>query len=253
MSAEICTLTKSLEIECYYYDPADPCFIGTTPAPKFKGFVYDERATSFSGPFAVEGLTSLTTKDDSDELYCTTEEGDLKRTSLLEFNDPKLSSFTDPFTDLDQPFGSAENPREPSLVLSSTGNGFLYRGRFRPLPFSNPMLGGGIVCDPVYFGDSYLSILETNFIHLGDEHNEKQIYRIDLSFHKNSCGHVFCWIENEEGKFKGQYKGMCKEHMKVFTNLRGRRFRICLMVATHKSHPWALREMSIGHLYGKSF
>lgn len=251
--SNICTITTSLEVEVYHYDPDDPCFLGTTPTPKFSGYVFDERTNALSGPFASEGVTALTTRDNSDELFCVTEDKQVKKTKLLEFNDPKFSSFTDPFTDTDLPFGTAENPREPSLVLSKTGAGFLYRGRFKPTPFAEPILGGGEVCDPVYFGDSYLSIMETNFLHLGDEHNEKQVYRIDLSFHKNSCGHVFCWIENEEGTFKGQYKGMILEHMKVFTNLRGRRFKICLMVATHKDYPWALRDMAIGYNIGKSF
>jgi hypothetical protein len=60
-------------------------------------------------------------------------------------------------------------------------------------------------------------------------------------------------VKNEEGVVKGQYKGEVKESMKVFTNLRGRRFKVKLFIVTHKLFPWALREMAIGHLYGKSF
>ena len=41
--------------------------------------------------------------------------------------------------------------------------------------------------------------------------------------------------------------------MKVFTNLRGRRFKVKLFIATHKKYPWALREIAVGHLRGKSF
>ena len=94
---------------------------------------------------------------------------------------------------------------------------------------------------------------ETNWMHLGDEHSEKQVYRVDLRFHKNSCGHLWLYVMNDEGLVKGQYKGALKEHMKVFTNLRGRSFKIQMMIATHYDHPWAMREMAIGHLYGKSF
>ena len=105
----------------------------------------------------------------------------------------------------------------------------------------------------MFFRDAYLAVAETNWVHLGDEHNEKQVHRVDLSFHKNSFGHLWCYVANEEKQYSGQYKGVIKEHVKVFTNIRGRRFKIKMLVATHTKHPWALREMSIGHLYGKSF
>tara|TARA_B110000495_G_scaffold99293_1_gene85869 strand:- start:369 stop:686 length:318 start_codon:yes stop_codon:yes gene_type:complete len=105
----------------------------------------------------------------------------------------------------------------------------------------------------LFFEHGSLSLAETAWIHLGDEHNEKQIHRIDLSFRKNSFGHLWLFVQNDEGKVKGQYKGEIREHMKVFTNLRGRRVRIRMFVATHRDHPWNLREMSIGHLVGNSF
>ena len=106
---------------------------------------------------------------------------------------------------------------------------------------------------PLFFKDSHLAIAETNWLHLGDEHNEKQCYRVDLSFRKNSCGYLWLYVKGEDEKVKGQYKGKIKEHMKVITNLRGRCLRVQMFVATHNDCPWAMREMAIGHLYGKSF
>ena len=182
-------------------------------------------------------------------MYCVTRGNEIKKTVLTDFNDPNFPTFNDPFTDIENPLTSAEK----GVILSKTGEGFLYRGRYKSDPFADSIIGEGAVKQPLFFRNSYLAIAETHWMHLGDEHNEKQIHRVDLRFHKNSCGHLFLYVQNEEGKTKGQYKGVVKEHMKVFTNIRGRSFKLCLMVATHKEYPWALREMSIGHLYGKSF
>ena len=226
-----------------------PSFTGSTEASKYKGYLYNERTNALSGPFVSEDITAVTTRDNSAEMYCVNSEHDIKKTLLTDFNDPNFPSFVDPFTNLEQELGADED----GIILSESGSGFLYRGRYKSTPFSDSVIGGGTVENPIFFRDCSLAIAETNWMHLGDEHNEKQIHRVELRFHKNSCGHLFLYVQNEEGKTKGQYKGMIKEHMKVFTNVRGRGFKLCLMIATHKDHPWALREMSIGHLYGKSF
>lgn len=204
---------------------------------------------ALAGPFDAEDITSITTRDNSSDMFCVNRNNEIKKTVLTDFNDPNFSEFTDPFTDLDTEFSASDR----GVVVSTSGEGFLYRGRYKSDPFADSEIGQGTVTNPKFFRDSHLAIAETHWMHLGDEHNEKQIHRVDLRFHKNSCGHLSLYVQNEEGTTKGQYKGMVKEHMKVFTNLRGRSFKLCLMIATHKDHPWALREMSIGHLYGKSF
>lgn len=224
-------------------------FNGTTIPSRFKGYVYSERSNALAGPFDAEDIATITTRDNSSDMYCVTRGNEIKKTVLSDINVINFQAFSNPFVNIDTPL----TEEEKGVIISKTGQGFLYRGRFKSDPFAEPEIRAGVVQEPLFFRDSYLSIAETNNIHLGDEHNEKQIHRIDLKFHKNSCGHVSLYVQNEEGKTKGQYKGMIKEHMKVFTNLRGRSFKLCLMVATHNQYPWALREMSIGHLYGKSF
>ena len=223
-------------------------YTGTTKPSKYKGWLYDERTSALSGPFVHEDVTAITTKDNSAEMYCVTKEKEVKRTDLLKFNDPVIPAFSDPF-DTATPITSTDS----GIVCSESGQGFLYRNRFMSEPFTDPVQGGGTISDPLYFKDSYLAKTETNWMHLGDEHSEKQIYRVDLSFHKNSCGHLWLFVKNDDGLVKGKYKGTLKPHMKVFTNMRGRRFKIQMMIATHHNFPWAMREMSIGHLYGKSF
>ena len=234
---------------------SNPDFTGTTLAPKYMGYVYDERTSSLSGPFANENVTAVCTRDNSAEMYCVTEPDgsgthDIKRTDLLDFNNANFPSFTDPFGDVNLNFDTA---LEKGVICSESGEGFLYRGQYLSAPFEDPVVGSGTVTKPLYFKDSYLAIAETNWLHLGDEHNEKQFYRVDLSFRKNSCGHLWVYVMGDDQKVHGQYKGVRMEHMKVFTNLRGRAFRIQMLVATHYDHPWALREMAVGHLYGKSF
>ena len=225
-------------------------YVGTTLASKYKGWVFAERTKAISGPFVHEDVTAIATKDNSAEMYCVTESKEVKKTDLLEFNNPNFPSFSDPFTDILNPFDGSS---VQGIVASETANGFCYRNRFMSEPFEDSVLGSGTVKNPLYFRNSYLANSETNWMHLGDEHSEKQCYRVDLRFHKNSCGHLWLYVKNDFGLIKGQYKGMIKEHMKVFTNLRGRAFKIQMLIATHHNYPWAMREMAIGHLYGKSF
>jgi hypothetical protein len=216
----------------------------------YKGYVFNSRTESLSGPFVGEQVTTLTTKDNSSEMYCVNKSGEVKKTDLLEFNNPYFKTFADPFTEINTSFDPTE---QEGVILSEKGLGFAYRGKYLAKPFEEPVDGGGVVEEPLFFRNCYLSNAETNWMHLGDEHNEKQLYRIDMKFHKNSCGHLWVYIRNDEGIVKGQYKGAIKEHIKVFSNLRGRAFRIQILVATHYDHPWAMREMAVGHLYGKSF
>lgn len=219
--------------------------MGLTNPIGFGAFAFNERSNSLSGPICAEDITAVANRENSAEIYCVTSDRKIKKTDLLDLNDSTFPAFTDPFTDL--------NTFDADGVIASKEGAFDYRGLYRAGPFVEPVETNPGINDPMYFADSYLSIMETNWMHLGDEHNEKQIHRVDLAFHKNSCGHLWLFVKNESGNVSGQYKGMLKEHMKVFTNIRGRRFKIQMLVVTHKTLPWALREMSIGHLYGKSF
>lgn len=224
-----------------------PATTSETSSAKFKGYVFDPRTSSISGPFISQDITALTTKDNSSEMYAVNRDNEIIRTVVTDLNDTSYEPAADPFTDLTTPLSGK------GIIMSASGKGYAYRNRYKSDPFSESIIGSGPVENPLYFKDAYLSIAETNWLHLGDEHNEKQVHRVDLRFHKNSIGHVFLYVKNDAGMVKGQYKGPIKEHMKVFTNLRGRGFQICMMIAAHKDYPWAMREMAIGHLYGKSF
>lgn len=220
--------------------------MGLTTPKHFGAFAFNERTNSLSGPIANEDITAVCNRENSGEIFCVTSDRTVKKTNLVDLNDSTFPPFTNPFTDL-------VTPIEDGVIASESGQGFHYRGVYRSAPFAEETMDDTVITDPLYFPDSYLSITETNWMHLGDEHSEKQIYRVDLAFHKNSCGHLWLYVQNDSGQVSGQYKGMLKEHIKVFTNLRGRRFKIQMFIVTHKTLPWAMREMSIGHLYGKSF
>lgn len=212
---------------------------------RFNAYVYNERTSSLAGPISGQDITAVAIKDNSAEVFCVTQDLKIKKTDLLELNNPSFPPFNDPFT--------VDTVTETGVVASKKGDGFLYRNLYRSGPFTDPSTVSQTITDPLYFDNSYLAISETNWIHLGNEHGEKQVYRVDLAFHKNSCGHLWLFVKNDEGQISGQYKGMIKEHVKVFTNLRGRRFKVQMIIATHNDYPWAMREMSIGHLLGKSF
>ena len=81
-----------------------PPYNGTTIASKYKGWVFDERTSAISGPFVHEDVTAIATKDNSAEMYCVTENKEVKKTDLLEFNNYDFPAFADPFTDILTPF-----------------------------------------------------------------------------------------------------------------------------------------------------
>jgi hypothetical protein len=227
-----------------------PDFLGWARPPKYKGYIFSENNSSLAGPISQHNLTTITSDQKAGNMYGVNESNELLESNIKEINDQVFSKAPDDlWWDIEYPLGIDEH----GIVGSETDGAFAYRGKALQAPFHEPMTGEAYITDPLYFRNSYLSIIETNWVHLGDEHNEKQLHRIDLSFHKNSTGHLWGYGKSDDGLVKGQYKGLIQEHMKVFMNLRGRRFKFKLFVATHNNYPWALREMSIGHLFGKSF
>lgn len=214
---------------------------------KYKAYCFTERTNSLAGPFPLD-VTALAIKDNSSEVFCVSEDNEVLKTDLLDLNNPDFPKISDPI-DTNQSF----NPYQENGVIGTKEGSFLYRAKHLSSPFSEAVVGKGTVQDPLYFKDCYLSIAETNWMHFGSEAAEKEVYRVDLSFHTNSVGHLWLYAQNDLGKVSGQYKGAIKETVKVFTNLRGRRFKLKMFVATHEDYPWAMREMAVGYNLGKSF
>lgn len=220
---------------------------GWTRPPKYKGWVVDELTDSLCGPFVHEDVTALTSVKNSPDLVAVTRDYAVKKTDLTDMRESNFAAVTNPWTD------TTTLPASGTYVVGNERGAFAYRGRYLTSPFADSETGVSSVMDPIFFPNAYLSIAETAWMHLGNEHNEKQVHRVDLAFRKNSFGHLWLYVESDEGKVSGQYKGALQEHVKVFTNLRGRRFRVRMFVATHNDYPWNLREMAVGHLVGKSF
>lgn len=214
---------------------------------KYKGYCFNERNNSLAGPFPLD-ITALAMKDNSSEMFCISENNEIKKTDLLDLNNPHFPAVTDPI-DTSLTF----NPYDTQGVVGTKDGQFLYRAKHLPSPFGEEKIEKAVVQNPLFFKDCYLSIAETNWMHFGSEAAEKEVYRVDLSFHTNSIGHLWLYAQNDLGKVSGQYKGAIKETVKVFTNLRGRRFKLKMFVATHEDYPWAMREMAVGYNIGKSF
>ena len=216
-------------------------FTGATKAPKFNGYVYSELTSALSGPFSDRSTTAMSNVANSSEMVSVDSDLNVYKTDL---NDLRDTGFLEAPPTLWADKGGQANMLEYGVVVASETDGsFLYRGKYLSEPFAEARRGVGSIVNPYYFRTSYLSIAET----------EKQVHRLDLSFHKNSGGHVWAYAQSDDGTVKGQYKGLLGEHEKVFVNLRGRRFRVRIFVVGHSDYPWALREIAIGHLYGKSF
>lgn len=214
----------------------------------YKNYVFSTRENSLSGPFQSE-FTTITARPNSGDLIAVDKNRDVYKADLLDLNDQEFDKVETSVWETDTSF----TPNATRGFMASEKGEFLYRNKFLKAPFDEPKLGFFNLENPLYFKDSQLSISETHWMHFGNEAYEKEVYRVDLTFHTNSLGHIWLYMQNDKGQVSGQYKGAITENMKVFTNLRGRRFRIKMFVATHDQYPWAMREMSVGYNLGKSF
>jgi hypothetical protein len=214
----------------------------STP-PKYKSYLYSERSNSLSGPMASHEITSMTSVPNTSKIIAVDQESKVWKADLDHFTDKDFPAVSDPWPD------TSVNPGGRYVAADADGS-FLYRGRYLSSPFAEPTQGTGALNNPMYFGNASLSIAETAWMPLGDEHSEKQVHSVHLTFSSNSTGRVWAYVESDEGLVSGQYKGTISQKMKVFTNIRGVRFRVRLFVVTSEGHPWNLREMVIGHLAG---
>lgn len=212
-----------------------------------KKYVFNERSSSLAGPFDSD-ITAIALRENSSEILAVNKKYEILKTDLLDLNNPTFPKVSQDPIDVTQSFSGNTDG-----IIGSKDGEFLYRFRHLTAPFAEPVIGPGQISNPLHFKDCYLSIAETNWMHFGSEAAEKEIYRVDLSFHTNSIGHLWLYVQNDTGQVSGQYKGAIKEIVKVFTNLRGRRFKIKMFVATHEDYPWAMREMAVGYNIGKSF
>tara|TARA_B100001094_G_scaffold127565_2_gene123543 strand:- start:10632 stop:12830 length:2199 start_codon:yes stop_codon:yes gene_type:complete len=222
---------------------------GWTKPSRFNGWAVDKLSNALTGPFSCEDVTALTSVKNTSDMVCVTSDLKVKSTDLTDLREggfKEVDIFGGLWNDLTQPVGN-------DFIVGNHDGAFSYRGRYLTTPFAKTKVGSSTITKPLFFSNAYLSIAETAWMHLGNEHDEKQVHRIDFAFRKNSAGHLWAYVESDEGKVSGQYKGELKEHIKVFTNVRGRRFRIRMFIATHSKYPWNLREMAVGYLVGKSF
>jgi hypothetical protein len=214
----------------------------------FKNYVFSSRENALAGPFHNE-FTTASARPNSGEVFAVDKFKDLYVTDLTDLNDTQFEPPPENVWALETSF----TPNAVRGFMASEKGEFLYRNKFLKTPFGEPKQGHFDLEDPLYFKDSQLAISETHWMHFGNEAYEKEVYRVDLTFHRNSFGHVWLYIQNDKGQVSGQYKGEIEENMKIFTNLRGRRFKVKMFVATHDQYPWALREISVGYNLGKSF
>tara|TARA_Y100000588_G_scaffold312257_1_gene338824 strand:- start:2356 stop:4101 length:1746 start_codon:yes stop_codon:yes gene_type:complete len=216
-----------------------------SPPSKYKGYIYSELAKSLSGPFVHNNVTAITSIKNTSEILAVDRDMNILHADLDHFRDYDFAASGDPWPDTStQPAGQ--------YIAATEDGAFLYRGKYLTSPFAEPQTGTTALVDPMYFENANLAIMETAWMPLGDENSDKQIHSITLNFSNNSVGRVWAYVESDDGLVSGQYKGTITPKMKVFTNIRGVRFRVRMFVASSESHPWNLREMVIGYLQGEA-
>jgi len=214
------------------------------PPSKYKAYIYSELAKSLSGPFVNNDITAITSIRNSSQVLAVNKNYEVLRADLDHFRDRDFPLVSDPWPD------TTSVPTGRFIAADSEG-AFLYRGKYLASPFADSVQGTGALNSPMYFADANLAIVETAWMHFSDESSEKQVHSVSLNFSNNSVGRVWAYVESDTGLVSGQYKGTIQPKMKVFTNIRGVRFRVRMFVAAHEQHPWNLREMVMGYLQGQ--
>lgn len=222
--------------------------IKTKARPSFyKGYVYSSRENALAGPFDTD-FTAIASKPNSARVFAVNSVKSVYESDLLDLNNNEFEKPTNPWN-----FKKSFTPNSTPGIIATKEASFLYRGLFLESPFATPVKEAGELENPMYFENSTLAIAETHWMHFGGEAYLKDVYRIDLNFHRNSFGYLWLYAQTDSGKVSGQCKGFITDNMKVFTNLKGYRFRLKMFIATHEDYPWALREISVGYNQGKTF
>ena len=219
---------------------------------KFQGFYYSDIQNALTGPILYPRLTSVTSVKDTSMLLGCNEDNQLLVCDMEQLKEAR--DLTPPAEDiwLDPP---VEAPEGMNVSYSPSTHSFNSNGRTYSGAMAESAPGITPQDDAIYFPTSNLSVIETSFEDLGGPHIVKQIHEINLTFQGGSYGHVWVFAQSESSSsFKGRSRGTLfnKEQVKTFVNLRGRRVRVRVYIASHIDYDWVLTDMSIGFLAGKT-
>lgn len=98
------------------------------------------------------------------------------------------------------------------------------------------------------YENSILSVAETAFEDFGQPESTKHFMEMVLKFDKGSVGFMGAFVETEDGNTDGAWLGSIegKDTHKVFINVRGRKLRVRVYVATDIAARWILNDVSVG-------
>lgn len=218
---------------------------------RFQGFYYSDIQNALAGPVLYPRLTSVTSVGDTSILLGVSENNQLLSCDMEQMKEAR--ELESPLFD---PWESPDNtdPGGMCVSFSPSGNSFNSNGRTYSSAMADSAPGNTIQTDPIYFENSYLSVIETSYEDLGGPHLVKQIHEIGLTFQGGSYGHVWVYAQGEGSLIKGRARGTLfgKEQIKTFMNLRSRRVRVRIYIASHVDYDWVLTDLSIGFLEGKT-
>lgn len=218
---------------------------------KYQGFYYSDIQNALTGPILYPRLTSVTSVGDTSLLLGVSEDNQLMSCDMEQMKEarqltpPQVDPWANPTT---------VDPGGMNVSFSQLTDTFNSNGRNYNSPMSDSAPGATLQQDPIYFPNSYLSVIETSYEDLGGPHKVKQIHEVGLTFQGGSYGHVWVYAQDESGTVKGRARGTLfgREQIKTFINLRSRRVRVRIYIATHVDYDWVLTDLSIGFLEGKT-
>ena len=275
VAADISTSFSAYEPSTGFYTVGLPTQEASATNAKFATYLWHDMSDSLSGPFLLPKLSCLTHVPDSSKMVAVDQDSNVLTTDFEDLRDgSEFSSVIAPSS-----WDTLVNPGGTDEVIVDKANFiFNYYGRTLASKMAEPAVGTtelGVcsntsyttqsTCEgaggtwtagtPTYYKDAYLSIIETAYEDFGNQSGVKQWHEVVLSFRRNSWGNLWVFAQAEDGTISGQYKGSIygKQKIKTFINLRGRRMKFRVILATHKDHPWMITEAAVGYLQGKVY
>jgi hypothetical protein len=212
---------------------------------QYHGFYWFDQQNALTGPVLYPKMTAVTSIGDSSKLLGVSEGNDLMLCDLSQLKEKR--KIVGPEED---PWAGDTEPNHTTVSVDVKNGIFNYGGRHYPSPMSESFVGNLDLDEVKHFPDAYLSVLETSFEDYQSSHITKQFHEVVANFQGGSFGHVWLYIESDDGKVRGGYKGSLKNknRIKSFLNVRGNAARIRIYIVSHTNYEWVLKDLAVGFL-----
>lgn len=268
---------KNLEYAFSTYDTSGNWFIaginsdGRDIANGHGWYMLSGDTNAISGPHWYPRFTCIQAIPGSSHLLGVDGDGQFWTTDLRDIREKRDMSPEFVVTDTDGPSVTVYESRLTASVLGTDQNHALATANGETLMLNDPFqaefvpeVGGALNhhfpssmaerndvaanITGTSYDNSMLSVIETAFEDFQSPESTKHFMELVLKFDGGSVGHMGAFVETEDGNADGAWLGDIegKDTHKVFINIRGRKLRVRIYVATDVAARWVLNDVTVG-------